>query len=182
MVRNTKYITITIKFIIAWATCLIIRLIPFRPPNIEPLMATQMPFAKSYGSVCAYAFGFFSILLFDIILGKVGLWTVITAVTYGFVGVAAAWFFNKFKKTPFGFVKYAIIGTLFYDGLTGLTIGPLMFHQSFMEALIGQIPFTLNHLLGNIFLSLTLSPLVYRWIVVNENLNFEIFRKKIINI
>ena len=167
---------------LAWTACFAIRLIPFRPPNIEPLLATQMPFAKKYGAVWGYIFGFFSIFLFDIVSGKVGLWTVITATVYGFVGVGAAIFFQKFKNTRFGFVKYAIIGTLIYDGLTGLTIGPLFFHQSFMESLIGQIPFTLNHLWGNIVLSIILSPLIYKWVVTNENLNFKIVWRKRISI
>lgn len=176
--KKTLYLTGFIKFLLCWIFCLGIRLIPFRPPNIEPLMSTQMPFTRKFGAIWGYAFGFFSIFIFDIISGKLGLWTVITSVVYGLVGVGASIFFKKFKRTRLPFVKYAIIGTLIYDGLTGLTIGPLMFHQSFQEAFLGQIPFTLNHLWGNIILAITVSPVIYKWIVTNENLNSDILLGK----
>lgn len=65
-------------------------------------------------------------------------------------------------------LAYSIIGTIAYDALTSLTIGPLMFGQPFMNALVGQIPFTLMHLVGNAVLAVTISPLVYRWIVLNK--------------
>jgi hypothetical protein len=144
-------------------------------------MATQMPFAKKYGAVIAYAFGFFSILFFDIVSGKVGLWTVITAVSYGFIGIGGSLFFKKFKNNKYGYFTYAIIGTLIYDGITGLTIGPLMFGQTFREAFIGQIPFTISHLWGNIVTSVIISPLIYKWIVNNNNLDFGVLKNKILN-
>jgi hypothetical protein len=42
--------------------------------------------------------------------------------------------------------------------MTGPTIGPIFFHQSLMGSIIGQIPFTLLHLLGNIIFAILLSP------------------------
>ena len=67
------------------------------------------------------------------------------------------------------YAKFAIIGTLAYDAVTGLTVGPLLFHQTFYSALIGQIPFTILHLIGNTSFALLLSPLIY---------NFAIKKKK----
>ena len=37
-----------LKFFIALIFCLLIRLIPFRAPNVEPILATMMPFSKAY--------------------------------------------------------------------------------------------------------------------------------------
>ena len=54
--------------------------------------------------------------------------------------------------------------------VTGLTIGPLFFGQSFAEAAIGQLPFTAYHLLGNVAFGALLSPLILRWIVANPRL------------
>ena len=118
-------------------------------------------------------------MVFDFVSGKVGIWTWITALTYGLLGVGAAIFFKKLKNSRFLYLKYAIIGTIIYDAITGLTIGPLMFHMSFRDAFMGQIPFTAMHLLGNSISALIISPLIYKWIVMNENLDLGIWWKKL---
>jgi hypothetical protein len=76
-------------------------------------------------------------------------------------------------------LKYSIIGTLVYDALTGLTIGPLMFKMPFMVALVGQIPFTLWHLAGNMVMALVFSPALYKWVLENDNLDWGVIRGKI---
>ena len=159
-----------IKYAIGLVACFAIRLIPFRPPNIEPVMTANMPFSKRFGYFGGFIFGFLSILLFDVFTGKLGMWTWITAVAYGLVGIGAAWFFKNRKSSSKNYAVYAVIGTLFYDAATGLTTGPLLFSQPFIEALTGQIPFTLMHLAGNLAFSITLSPLLYKWVVENQNL------------
>lgn len=164
------YKTNWFKFIIGFAVCLLIRLIPFRPPNIEPILATQMPFAKAYGPWVGFSFAFVSIVLFDLISGKLGVWTLLTALTYGVLGIWSAYFFRKRKMQRFNYVFFALIGTLFFDGVTGLSIGPLFFHQSLSEAFFGQIPFTIMHLAGNMGLAIVLSPFVYRFIISNKKL------------
>lgn len=151
------------KLISVFAFCLLFRLLPFRPPNVEPILASQMPVAKQFGALFAFLFGFFSIVLFDALTGTLGVWSLITAPTYGLLGLGAAWYLKNRSKTRY-FVYVAIVGTLFYDAATGLTVGPLFFNQPFMAALTGQIPFTLMHLLGNVSFAVTLSPIVERWI------------------
>jgi len=158
----------SIKFIIGWVMVFAIRLIPFRPPNVEPVLATLMPFSKRYGAAGAFVFGFLSITLFDAVTSGIGQWTWITAIAYGAVGLGSWLYFRNREGKVYQFVTYGIIGTILYDAVTGLTIGPLMFGQSLSEAFYGQIPFTAMHLLGNIALSLTLSPALYRWVVKNE--------------
>lgn len=166
------------KFSLGFIACLLIRLIPFRPPNIEPILATQMPFSKKYGALAGFTFAFLSIVLFDLITGKIGVWTLLTAGTYGVLGLWAYYFFKNRAMKKMNYVKFAIIGTLFFDAVTGLSIGPLFFGQSFSEAFFGQIPFTAMHLLGNITFAIILSPLVYKFII--ENKNFE--HSNIINV
>ena len=63
------------------------------------------------------------------------------------------------------------MGTLFYDAVTGLTIGPLFFHQSFIVSLVGQIPFTVLHLLGNVSFAIVLSPMIERWLVKEDSVS-----------
>lgn len=159
-----------LKFIVGFIVCILIRLIPFRPPNIEPVLAIQMPFSKAYGALGGFLFAFANIILFDSITDKLGIWTLLTALSYGVLGVWSAYYFKKHKANRANYVRFAIFGTLFFDAVTGLSIGPLFFHQSFMEALLGQIPFTGLHLLGNISFAVILSPALYKFVIENKKL------------
>ena len=158
------------KYIVGFIACLLIRLIPFRPPNIEPILATQMPFAKAYGKYAGFAFAFLSIVIFDIFTSGIGMWTFITAFAYGLLGFWASVYFKNRKNNSWNYAKFAIMGTLAFDIVTGLSVGPLFFPQLFMEALIGQITFTALHLLGNVSFAIVLSPLIYRFVIENKKL------------
>ena len=159
------------KYIAGLVVCLLIRLIPVRVPNIEPILATQMPFSKAYGKMAGFLFGFLSIVLFDIVTMQIGVWTFVTSSAYGLLGAWAAFYFKNKKSNSWNYVKFTIMGTLFFDAVTGLSVGPLIFHQPFMGALAGQIPFTLLHLLGNISFALILSPAVYSLVIKNKKPN-----------
>lgn len=165
--------THSIKFCLGWAICFGFRLIPgsIRPPNVEPILATSMPFAKRLSAHMGFVFAFLSIALFDLATGKYGMWTWITAIAYGVIAAGAGVFLAK-RKGRSGYVIYAIIGTLFYDIVTGLSVGPLFYEQPFMEALVGQIPFTINHLVSNILFAAIASPLIEQWIVANPKLEW----------
>ena len=153
------------KFTLALVLCLLARLFPFRAPNVEPIMAVMMPFSKAYGALIGFSFAVLSILLYDIITGTIGLQTFFTVGAYGIVGFWAAYYFKKHQANKWNYTRFAVMGTLFFDALTGLTVGPLFFHQSFLETLVGQIPFTILHLFGNIALALILSPAIYSLLV-----------------
>ncbi len=60
--------------------------------NISPLMATELAGSKTYGPWVGGLYGTLSIALLDLIIGKLGSWTIITALTYGAVGVSGAYF------------------------------------------------------------------------------------------
>lgn len=159
------------KISVGLVICLLFRLIPFRPPNIEPILATQMPMSKVYGPLLGFMFGFLSIVLFDVLVGKVGMWTIITASTYGLLGVWSVFYFKKRAMKRKNFVLFSIWGTLVYDAVTGLTIGPLFFGQPFAVALVGQIPFTALHLIGGVTFAFFVSPLIYKYLVANPVLD-----------
>lgn len=163
----------TFKYALGLLLVVGLRLLP-HPPNVEPITATLMPYAKRWGSLTGALFGAASVVLYDVITGTLGPWSLLTITGYMLLGLFAGWYFNreslKHKNSVLTYVGFAVIGTLFYDALTGLTVGPLMFNQPFWEALTGQIPFTLYHLSGNIVLAAVVSPLVYRFVVKNESL------------
>lgn len=169
-----------LKFTIGWTISFLLRLMPFRPPNIEPILAIQMPFAKKLGPMPAFMFAFLNIIIYDIITKKVGQWTVITALTYGGLALLSFWYFKHRTATPLHFASQAVIATLLYDAITGLSIGPLFFGQSLAEAFFGQIPFTLYHLIGNVTLGAIVSPLIYRWVTANPRLEIYSWRELIL--
>jgi uncharacterized membrane protein len=156
-----------IKYIITFVSVMAFRLMPFRAPNVEPIMATIMPLGKAYGGIQAFIFGFLSIALYDSVTSGFGIWTLITALAYGLLGVGATYFFKN-RSGWKNYTMYAVVATLFYDAVTGLTLGPLFFHQSFMMSLVGQVPFTVLHLLGNVSFAIVLSPMIERWMMKSE--------------
>ncbi len=159
----------TLKYLIGLSTVIILRLLP-HPPNVEPIMSTMMPFSKKWGWLSGMAFGFMAIFSFDIITGTLGVWSLVTATTYALIGVFAGLYLkNKENKIKY-YVGFSIVATIVYDAITGIGIGMAFFDQSFMATFTGQIPFTMYHLLGNIVLSCTLSPLLYKWIIANPKL------------
>lgn len=161
-----------LKFLLGWATCFVFRLLPHRIPNVEPILATVMPFSERMGVWAGMVFAGASIVFYDILLGMVGLWTWVTAAAYMLVSAIGTLFLRRNKGGVLGYMAFAVIGTLVYDGITGLAIGPLFYGQPFMEALVGQIPFTINHVLGNLVFAAVLSPILYRWVADNRVLEY----------
>ena len=159
-----------LKFIIGWCVVFLFRLIPLRIPNVEPMLATVMPFSKRYGVLGSFLFGFLGIVFYDAVTSGWGMWTLVTALAYGGLGLGAHFFFKNRTASVKNFLKFGIVGTIAYDAVTGLTIGPIFMNQPFMIALTGQVPFTLLHLAGTIVFSVCLSPAIYRWVLQSETL------------
>ena len=159
-----------LKLLIGFVAVFLVRLLPFRPANFEPMLATMMPFSTRFGWMTSFLFGFLSITLFDAVTSGIGMWTLVTAAAYGALGIGAHVYFASRKATTKHFLTFGIVGTILYDIVTGLTVGPLFFSQPLMVAVVGQIPFTLMHVLGTVVFTLALSPALYRWVVRNDAL------------
>ena len=164
-----------IKFLIGWTAVFLFRLIPFRPPNFEPMLATVMPFSKHYRWDGSFLFGFLGIVLYDLVTSGWGYWTLPTALCYGFLGIAANVYFKNRNASVQNFLVFGIPATLIYDAIT-MFIGPIFETQTVAAAVIGQIPFTLMHLAGTITFSVLLSPALYRWVITNESFEFALAR------
>jgi hypothetical protein len=150
------------KVLIIFVGCLLFRLIPFRAPNVEPIMASIMPIGRKYGAITGFLFGFLSIFLYDVAT-HFGSWTWVAGITYGIVGAVSTFYFSKFKSSIFNFAIFAFFATIFYDLITGILFAPI-FGEKIFTALVLQIPFTALHLAGNIGFALTLSPILNRWL------------------
>jgi len=153
-----------IKYILTFVSVMIIRLLPFRAPNVEPIMASVMPLGKSFGGIASFIFGSLSIVIYDSVTSGIGIWTFVTAIAYGLLGLGASYYFRN-RSGWKNYAIYAFIATIIYDAVTGLTIGPLFFHQSLTVSLIGQIPFTVLHLISNVSFAIVLSPALEAWFV-----------------
>lgn len=157
---------------LVFVVCVAIRLVPppFRAPNVEPVMASMMPLAKQGGALLGFLFAALSMVLFDVISGSLGSWTIVTALTYGCIGALAPLVLSHISGVR-GYVSFAVLGTLVFDGITGVLMGPLLFGGSYIQAFYGQIPFTMMHLVGNMAFAMTLSPLIEVWIIKNTLLD-----------
>ncbi|PIR83627.1 hypothetical protein COU18_03010 [Candidatus Kaiserbacteria bacterium CG10_big_fil_rev_8_21_14_0_10_51_14] len=165
------------KFVLGWTAVFLFRLIPFRPPNFEPMLATVMPFSKRYGILGSFLFGFLGIVIYDAVTSGWGSWTWVTAFCYGGLGIAAHLFFKNRAASVKNFLVFGVPATIVYDAIT-MMIGPIFGNQSLVIAFAGQIPFTLMHLLGTVVFSVLLSPVIYRWVIKNEKFELSYVRSK----
>ncbi len=158
-----------LKYILTFAAVFAFRLLPFRAPNVEPILSAVMPLSKRFGALAGTLFGVLSIVLYDAVTSGWGSWTWVTALAYGVLGAASYFYFRNRSASRGNFVGFSVVGVLFYDAFTGLTIGPLFNGQSFATALAGQIPFTVLHLLGAVVFAALVSPVLYRWLAMSES-------------
>ncbi len=156
------------KYSVAFLAVLLFRLLPFRAPNVEPLLSAIMPLSKSYGALPGLAFAILSIVLYDALTAGIGVWTLVAAVAYGLVSVGAYYYFKNRAASRSNFITFSIVSVVLYDAATGLTTGPLMYGQSLSAAASGQIPFTMLHLLGAVLFAAVVSPALYRWLASSE--------------
>ena len=102
-----------------------------------------------------------------------------TISTYAILGILAGIYFKKRKSTIKNYLIFSVIGTLVYDAITGIGTGMLFFNQTFMQTFLGQIPFTLYHLAGNIVLSVLVSPVLYKWVIDNPKMETQYVVNKV---
>ncbi|MFM2331069.1 MAG: hypothetical protein RLZZ26_576, partial [Candidatus Parcubacteria bacterium] len=104
-----------LKFVLGWCAVFLFRLLPFRLPNVEPLLATVMPFSKRYGLLGSFLFGFVGIAAFDAVTSGWGMWTLVTAAAYGTLGLASHFYFKNRAASVKNFVSFGLVGTVAYD-------------------------------------------------------------------
>jgi len=120
------------------------------------------PFFRGKYAFAAGALGYSLVDLLPAALGSqgtVGLWTLTGAMSWGIVSCLFS--MQKPDGSPFSFAKLGIGGTLLFDALTGPIASTLIWGMPFSDALVGQIPFTLKHLLGIGAVSLIFAPLLF---------------------
>jgi hypothetical protein len=160
-----------VKMLAVTLFCVVWRMFPFRPPNVEPVLASLLPFGRRYGAVVGFLFICLNVLAYDTLTGTLSSWTLVVLVAYGIIGLASGML--RGRAGIGWYVGFAVAATLFFDLVTGVLAGWLLFGMPFWTGFIGQIPYTINHLLGNVILSVALAPLLGRYVVENPALDAE---------
>ena len=169
----------TLRYLVLLFFCLGFRLMRLPVPgNVEPVMASLLPVSKKFGEFSGFLFGASAIAFFDLATNNAGWWTLAAAIPYGLVGFLASKYFSYSKKP--GRKEYVIAsvgGTLLFDAITAPIFG-FMFGQTLEATVLGQIPFTLWHLAGNITFAFLLSPLIQSSVLENESFSLSGVLKK----
>ena len=130
------------------------------PPNV----AAIMPFVMAAGLVGGPVFGFLAGLatrgVYDVYLGSVGPWTLLTSPSYGvagmLVGLAGLWW-KKWDRVRLAALAVAV--TLVYDAVT-MVLFSVPFGFPLWQSVMMQVPFTINHVVGNALFCFLFVPLV----------------------
>jgi hypothetical protein len=147
-------------------------------PNNDPIMGFMLPETRNSMTKAA-AFAFVTMFVFDIITFKVGIWTMVTASTYAGLAILFSFFFKKIKKTKIShYLGASTIAILIFDIITGPIMSSIFFSQSLWLTVIGQIPFTLMHLVSGLTWVTIIAPaydldirkqyVSYKNIIVNQ--------------
>lgn len=148
------------KQALALVFCTAYRLIRLVPNN-DPIMGFALPFARQNPAWQAALFPFAAMVLFDAVTNRLGIWTAVTAITYGLIGLGFSVYLKR--KTEVRLRTYAgsaVVGILFFDAVTGPLATTFIFRVPFEAALIGQVPFTVAHLFSGVLLTLLIAPII----------------------
>ena len=105
---------------------------------------------------------------FDFITNSVGSWTVVTSITYGAIGIFFYYFLKDRKNTRIKtYLGCGILGVLVFDFITGVLASPFLFGITFEAAFIGQIPFTIIHLITTSAFIIVITPLLDKQVLLN---------------
>jgi hypothetical protein len=130
-------------------------------PNNDPIMGTMLPFARKHNGLSAALFAFITMVTFDLITNRIGVWTLVTATTYGLIGFVFARLLPYFKRINiFTYLASGIVGVLIFDFITGPIMSTFLFKQGFITTLMLQIPFTLMHLASVTLFILIITPII----------------------
>ncbi len=131
--------------LILWLSCFITHLVSCLLIPIDPLPAWLFLSKRSARSIVIFIGMQFIALSY--ITHTVGWWLPYTVSAYSALGYLSTQFAQIIKKSMLNTLLISSIFIITFDVATGLFLGPVFYNQPFIQALFGQIPFTLWHLL-----------------------------------
>ena len=120
----------------------------FCASGIEPLTDMLIWLTGRFSRTFCFMFIAVHTTIFDALTCGTDVHTCGVIVVYGII-TCVLFSVRARLHTPPALISTVCATTIAFDALTGLTIGPLLFDQPFMHALIGQIPFTCARIIGN---------------------------------
>ena len=143
---------LALKYLALLLVTLAFRFVP-HPANFELVIPLMLPLSQK-DRLAGAVFGPLCVITLDFFTGKLGAWTIYTSLAFVLVSLA---------PLSGSFVKRGILATLVYDSVTAAIFG-VQFGQGFWQTALGQVPFTLNHLLSSTILCSLVSPLALVWL------------------
>lgn len=157
-----------VGFILKWIFATLLRLVKIFPNN-DPLIGLAMSSSKK-NPLFSVAFVLIAMVSFDIITQRLGIWTLVTAISYAIVILLISKWFGLVKNVK---VKHYFVGSvagiLLFDLITGPGMSTFIFRQSFFITVLGQIPFTLYHLASGV------SYTIFFAVLFDPNVQKEVF-------
>ena len=147
IIRKNRQILLNngLILVVAWLTCLAIRL-SFSPLlYLDPFPGVFLLINRQLKGVNGFLFIASQFFCFDYLTNALGIWTILIAIAYSAIEFGLNHYTRQHSYTLSNGLLYTAIAVLSFDCIS-MTIGPLFFQQPLLSAVIGQIPFTLEHL------------------------------------
>jgi hypothetical protein len=157
---NMKKHDLGLKYLIFLFIGTLVRFIRIFPNN-DPVMGSMLGFAKRDNWWRPVLFAMLSMMLFDLITQRLGVWTIGTSLVYGLLALGFYFGFKKIKKMDLTkYVGASVIGVLIFDFLTGPVMSSIVFDVVFFRALVAQLPFTAFHLMSGVVFTVIFVPVI----------------------
>ncbi len=150
----------SLKYISFWLSnamfCVLAKFCFNWPGNFNLIFGLQLFLAQYFGPMALGTWTAFNIFSYDLLTESLGFWSVVTSSSYFLVSLLTKFFINSHKLklikhqnySFINFLKFTLLITIFYDLVTAST-GPLFFNQGWCTMLVGQVPFTVVHVISN---------------------------------
>ncbi len=128
------------------------------PPNVELLMPFVLSAGLAGGPVAGFLVGLSTRAAYDVYLGWAGWWTLLTAPSYAIAGLFIG--YVGLKRKALGRWEMALLAgaaTIVYDVVSMLAFG-LPFGIPLLNLVVGQIPFSIAHVGGNMLFCFLIAP------------------------
>jgi uncharacterized membrane protein YuzA (DUF378 family) len=137
-------------------------------PNNDPIMSMALPYSRRSSALTSFVFPLITMVSFDFVTNLLGSWTLVTAITYGLIGLIFHYYLKgKDKVGMKTYLGCGVLGVLGFDFVTGVLATPIMFGMTVQAAFMGQIPFTAMHLLTTCAFILVVTPLLDKQVLIN---------------
>ena len=137
-------------------------------PSVEPIIPIAVAVGLIYGAREGALLGGSAYVVSNLFMGSMGIWTFFQAIGGALAGGSAIWFGRVKRPTLSDLVVWSIIGTLLFETSMNVAGGVMGYGPNFFGAgifaifgyFITSLPFSVTHVVSNIFFALLCGPLL----------------------